>query len=625
MCGSPPHSMRAPAHFLDFFDWSTYSNARRSEATRARAGDRCNLNAIGWRFVRKSTVCQSPNFADKVTTMWDMLGTAADRLATIGAARNADGRLEAFGTARDNTIWHARQTSPGGSWSSWQMLGIPDDKLVSIAAARNADGRLEVFGTAPDDTIWHAWQTSPGGGWSAWQMLGTAADRLARMAAAVNSDGRLEAFGTAPDNTIWHAWQTSPGGGWSSWQMLGTAADRLARIAATENADGRLEAFGTAPDNTIWHAWQTSPGGGWSSWQMLGTAADRLATIGAARNADGRLEVFGTAPDNTIWHAWQTSAGGRWGGYSRLSKQIHRLVNLAATSNADGRLEAFGTAPDNTIWHTRQVSAGVWPVEPPDAPGAPWFEDVTDTSVTIRTRGLPDGASSLALEKRDASDRWVTQANNVSTHYAIQGLLQPSTTYTFRHVAQGIGGRTLGPSASFTTQARPTLVPTVVQLLLSDAEPVLTAARLRVGRVSNATGESQKQKLRVTQQQPSAGSRVPEGSGIDVTVALAQPPTGIKELYLYNCHSSQLAVHIWVYDYTTGLWEDKGNLNSQWDGNSCPAQTSQPFKVTFTSNRAYEVVATDCGANDPTLVSCRHWETRVIGDSNGVSLVSTIG
>jgi hypothetical protein len=556
--------------------------------------------------------------------MWEMLGTSNDRLASIAAARNADGRLEAFGTAPDNTIWRARQISPGGGWSPWQMLGNPDDRLARIAAAENADGRLEVFGTAPDNTIWRAWQISPGGGWSPWQMLGNPDDRLASIAAAENADGRLEAFGTASDNTIWRARQISPGGDWSPWQMLGNPDDRLARIAAAENADGRLEAFGTAPDNTIWHAWQISPGGDWSPWQMLGNPDDRLASIAAARNADGRLEAFGTAPDNTIWHTWQLSPGGGWSGYPRLSKRVHRLVSLAATSNADGRLEVFGTAPDNTIWHTRQMSPGVWPVEAPDPPGPPWFENVTDTSVTIRARGLPDGASSLALERQGPGGVWVMDTTPVSTHLEILSL-QPHTTYTFRHVAQGVGGRTPGPGASFITLASPTTVPDVVQLLLSDAEPVLIAARLRVGRVSNFTGESEKQKLRVSQQQPAGGSTVPENSPVDLTVALAQPPMGVKELYLYNCHSSQLALNIWVYNYTTGLWDQKGSLNSQWDSNTCPAPTSQPFRVTFDSNAAYEVVATDCTANDPTLSSCRHWETRLIGDSNGPSLIATIG
>ena len=94
------------------------------------------------------------------------------------------------------------------------MLGSPDDRNRSIAAACNADGRLEAFATAPDDTNWHCWQTTPGGTWSGWTMLGGSDDRNRSIAAACNADGRLEAFATAPDDTTWHSWQITPGGTW---------------------------------------------------------------------------------------------------------------------------------------------------------------------------------------------------------------------------------------------------------------------------------------------------------------------------------------------------------------------------------------------------------------------------
>ena len=90
------------------------------------------------------------------------------------------------------------------------MLSNPGDKLAAIAAARNADGRLEAFGTATDHTIWHAWQTAPGGGWSAWHRLSKRID-LVNLAAEQTVDGRLEVFAIARTNTIWHTSQSSPG------------------------------------------------------------------------------------------------------------------------------------------------------------------------------------------------------------------------------------------------------------------------------------------------------------------------------------------------------------------------------------------------------------------------------
>jgi hypothetical protein len=76
------------------------------------------------------------------------------------AARNADGRLEAFGTDASDSILHNYQVAPGGDWFGWTLLGSPDDRLRNIAATTNADGRLEAFGTASNDTIWHGYQDS---------------------------------------------------------------------------------------------------------------------------------------------------------------------------------------------------------------------------------------------------------------------------------------------------------------------------------------------------------------------------------------------------------------------------------------------------------------------------------
>lgn len=97
---------------------------------------------------------------------------------TVSVARNADGRLEMFGVNThmpdgSNNVFHAWQTSPGGSWQGW--AAIPG-YLTSIAAATNADGRIEVVGAnahQPDGSsnVYHAWQLSPGGSWSGWSYV----------------------------------------------------------------------------------------------------------------------------------------------------------------------------------------------------------------------------------------------------------------------------------------------------------------------------------------------------------------------------------------------------------------------------------------------------------------------
>ena len=235
---------------------------------------------------------------------WSELYRASDRLWILDVTRNADGRLEVFGMASDNSIWHTWQTAPGGAWNGgWAELYTATDRLRTLSAGRNGDGRLEVFGTNSDNGIWHTWQTAPGGAWNGgWARLYTAADQLMMLRAATNSDGRLEVVGIAPDERIWHTWQTTPGGAWNGgWAELYGPGDRLRTLEVGVNADGRLEVFGIASDASIWHTWQTTPGGAWNgSWAELYGPADRLRNLDVGRNGDGRLEVGSRASASPV-------------------------------------------------------------------------------------------------------------------------------------------------------------------------------------------------------------------------------------------------------------------------------------------------------------------------------------
>jgi hypothetical protein len=155
------------------------------------------------------------------------------------------------------------------SWTAahpkWEPFHSAGDRLRNLAVGQNADGRLEVFGTASDDSIWHTWQTAANDGWSGWSVFHSSSDRLRSLVVGRNADGRLEVFGTASDDSIWHTWQTAPNNGWSSWVAFHSGSDRLRNLAVGQNADGRLEIFGTASDDSIWHTWQTAANNGWNS------------------------------------------------------------------------------------------------------------------------------------------------------------------------------------------------------------------------------------------------------------------------------------------------------------------------------------------------------------------------
>jgi hypothetical protein len=192
-------------------------------------------------------------------------------VSSPAVGRNADGRLAVFVSGDDGVIWQIAQTAANNGWSGWSSLGKPaTDSLRGPVLGVNADGRLEVFASGSQG-IWHAWQSSPGGTWSAWNNFGLPGGSRATSGLGVgqNADGRQEVFAAVPGGEVWHIWQTAPNSAWSGWSSLG--GEPYFEVIVGRNQDGRLEVFvegrtSTTPPNPsgVWHRWQTSPGGAWN-------------------------------------------------------------------------------------------------------------------------------------------------------------------------------------------------------------------------------------------------------------------------------------------------------------------------------------------------------------------------
>ncbi len=261
----------------------------------------------------------------------------------IAIARNADGRLEAFGVANDGSALHKWQLNPGGLWSGWASF---NGNFASIAAETNADGRIEVTAIGTNGIVSDKRQNTPGGTWSAWA---TAPGRLASIALARGYDGRLVAFGTNAAQVAYERTQLTVDGSWSAWTVL---ARGFTNIAADTNADGRVEVFGVATNGAVSHAWQATPGGAWSPWE---TIEGGLTSIAVVRNFDGRLQLFATNAAHAVYTKAQTTAGGAWAPWIRLTG---RLDNVAAETSADGRVEVFGVSANGVVYHATQYAPG---------------------------------------------------------------------------------------------------------------------------------------------------------------------------------------------------------------------------------------------------------------------------
>jgi hypothetical protein len=240
---------------------------------------------------------------------WQPFYAAADHLRTLDTAFNDQDLVEVFGVAADNTIYRTAQASVEGEWGwegSWQPLYSPADHVRRVRAIRNGDGRLEVFGIAADDTVYHTWRN---GAWEgSWHFFYTGADHLRTLDAARNDQGLIEVFGVAADDTIYRTSQTDAANWEGSWHQFYGPADRLQQLRAIENHDGRIEVFGIA-DNRIFHTWQTA--GGWNgAWPELHAPA-QMHALDVGLNFDGALEVFAIATDGVIHHLRQI-APGKW-------------------------------------------------------------------------------------------------------------------------------------------------------------------------------------------------------------------------------------------------------------------------------------------------------------------------
>jgi hypothetical protein len=349
--------------------------------------------------------------------VWKKFYGDNDRGRRLSLIANADGRLEAFSVAADDTVWHTWQVTPNGNWiGSWSPLHSQNDRLRRLVVARNQDGRLEVFAVAPDDRVWHTWQTIPNNGWNGtWQELYSSNDRRRAIAVGNNSDGRLELFGVGADNRVWHTWQTKPGGSWlGEWQELYSSADKLRDIWVGSNVDGRLEAFGLGTDDRVWHTWQSTPGGNWvGAWSELYTTADRLRSLTVGRNHDGRLEVFAVSSDDRVWHTWQTVAGAQWNGsWILFYSSADRLRDLTVVQNLDGRLEVFATAQNDRVYHT-------WQSTPSGPFNGSWVEiDAPDGRRALAVATNADGPIEIVGTSPD--DRVFNTRLLMEQRYAIQ-------------------------------------------------------------------------------------------------------------------------------------------------------------------------------------------------------------
>jgi hypothetical protein len=279
--------------------------------------------------------------------------------SSVALGRNADGRLELFGTDSGNQVWHRAQVTPDtDSWFDWALFG---GLMRSIAVDADLDGRLEVFGVNSVGEVWHRWQIT--GGWSAWTSLGNVNARS--IAVARDSSGRLVVFVTTVDGDIMHFRQTVANATtWLSWSSFGGAVTDPAlpftlfrKVAAETNADGRVQVLAITDYGALYSRTLIATGAWtWTDWTSI-PARVPLTAVAMSRNNDGRLQFHVVDSDRRVFESSQTSVGApTWRTWIALDGGQTRMTQVTARLNSPGRIEVFGVDNTGRVWRRQQTA-----------------------------------------------------------------------------------------------------------------------------------------------------------------------------------------------------------------------------------------------------------------------------
>lgn len=108
-----------------------------------------------------------------------------------------------------------------------------------------------------------------------------------------------------------------------------------------------------------------------------------------------------------------------------------------------------------------------------------------------------------------------------------------------------------------------TTVPTLIGQTESAALQLLSRAQLNVGQIWNLTPQIPADQLVVTGQGPSAGTAVPVGSSVNLSVinTATASHSGISVVHCYNISTDGNQIEIWTWDGSQ--WQDRGHIDYQ--------------------------------------------------------------
>jgi hypothetical protein len=271
----------------------------------------------------------------------------------VAVGQNLDGRLELFAAGTDGVLYHRRQLTPNGAWSSWMDSG---HDIQSPTVAANADGRLEMFALRAGRVVNRSQNVD--GSWSSLSEWGS--DAAFPPAVVRDGSGRLHVFVVRTDKSMWTRWQDRANSGpWTPWIPMSSGVFDGAPSAG-RHVDGRVVVFARAETHSIWHRSQKKGTAGWTDWESFGGDFGSPAPAVAA-NQDGRLEVFAIGADGAAHHRWQIGTD-QWSDWASEGGAFLKTLPATLGTHADGRLQVFALSTRFSV-HTKiesQANTGPW-------------------------------------------------------------------------------------------------------------------------------------------------------------------------------------------------------------------------------------------------------------------------
>jgi len=163
------------------------------------------------------SVQRAPRSAEWTAWRRHHTGEPTNLLYSVAAEADANGLITVIGLDRRGNPWRSTQTAPNAdSWSEFVSAGGSGPTMEAAALARNADGRLEAFGSAGKAGVWSSTQTDART-WTEWAQLPP--KHMRHLAAETQPDGHIRVIGVDQNGGIWQVVQTGAGT-YGSWTLI---------------------------------------------------------------------------------------------------------------------------------------------------------------------------------------------------------------------------------------------------------------------------------------------------------------------------------------------------------------------------------------------------------------------